>query len=357
MIRKDAFHLECPRNLVTMLVCLGMSAALVGGCERKTAEQPAAPAGEQPAAKAVEQPAAAPVEQPVAPEAEVPAAPEAERPVVYTTFYPSTYFTERIGGDHVDVVCPCPADADPAFWMPDDETIAAYQQADLIIVNGASFEKWLGKVTLPMSRIVDTTKPLADDFIVLKDAVTHSHGPSGEHSHEGIDGHTWLDPVNARMQAGEIRTALVKRFPAHKEAFEQGYAALSQDLDALDARLKSLAEKMRNQVLLCNHPAWNYVGRRYGWQLKTFHLDPETMPDDDALNEIKTFLEGQGARYMLWEAEPAAEIAGRMREEFGLKSIVYSPGEALEKEQLEEGEDFLTVMHANVDRLEAALAE
>jgi len=341
MIRTSALRLERPRSFVTTAVCLAISAALAGGCERKATEQPAAAAGEQPA------PAAA----------EVPAAAAAERPVVYTTFYPTTYFTQRIAGDRAEIVCPCPADADPAFWMPDDETIAAYQQADLIIVNGASFEKWLGKATLPISRIVDTTKPLADELIVLKDAVRHTHGPSGEHSHEGIDGHTWLDPINAKTQAGEIEAALVERFPAHKEAFEQGYAALSKDLDALDARLRSLSEKISEQVLLCNHPAWNYVARRYGWQLKTFHLDPETMPGEEALNAIRTFLEDQPVTYMLWEAEPTAEIAGKMREEFELKSVVYSPGEALDKEQLEAGEDFLTVMRANVDRLEAALAD
>ena len=53
-----------------------------------------------------------------------------EVPEVYTTFYATTYFTERIGGDRVKVVCPLPADADPIYWKPDSEAIAAYQLAD-----------------------------------------------------------------------------------------------------------------------------------------------------------------------------------------------------------------------------------
>ena len=203
-------------RLLAALACSGVVLAAVTGCERKESAQPAAGTPSE-AAKVVDQ-----------------------QPVIYTTFYPTTYFTQRIGGDDVRVVCPCPVDADPAFWMPDDEAVAAYQQADLIVINGASFEKGLAKVTLPESRVVDTTKPLADELIILKKAVTHAHGPAGEHSHEGIDGHTWLDPINAKIQAGEIRNALVERMPDRAETFERGYAGLVKDLDALDARLKAL---------------------------------------------------------------------------------------------------------------------
>ena len=132
---------------------------------------------------------------------------------VFTTFYPTHYFARRIGGELTEVICPCPANEDPAFWMPDDKTILSYQGADLIVVNGASFEKWLNKVTLPESRIVDTTKPFAKEFITIAGAVTHSHGPSGEHTHAGIDGHTWLDPINAIAQSSAIRDALCKLLP------------------------------------------------------------------------------------------------------------------------------------------------
>jgi zinc transport system substrate-binding protein len=299
--------------LSMMLVCAGVIAAAVGGCEQKETQQPAAGTPG------------------------VAAKPAGQKLVVYTTFYPTTYFTKRIAGDAVEIVCPCPVDADPAFWMPDEATVAAYQKADVIVVNGASFEKGLAKVTLPESRIVDTAKPLADELIVLKDAVTHTHGPQGKHSHEGIDGHTWLDPINARIQAGEIKAALVARLPDQAKTLEQGYAALVKDLDALDARLKTLAPKLSDRVLLCSHPAYNYVGRRYAWNLKTYHLDPETMPDDETFAQIKSDLAEQPAQLMLWEAQPTEEIAARMSTELGLESVVYSPCEGLDSERLAAG--------------------
>ena len=319
--------------LLARLAAAGMIMAAVTGCERKESGRATATAP-SPVAKTASEPL-----------------------VIYTTFYPTTYFTQRIAGDAVKIVCPFPADADPAFWMPDDETIAAFQDADLIIVNGASFEKGLAKVTLPESRIVETAKPLADELIVLKDAITHTHGPQGKHSHEGIDGHTWLDPINSKIQAGEIKNALVKRLPERAEQFEQGYAGLAADLDALDARLKVLAGKLGDQLLLCSHPAYNYIGRRYAWNLKTYHLDPEEMPTDETLAEIKGFLAEHPAKLMLWEAEPTDEIAKRMSQELGLKSVVLSPCETLDAQRLAAGDDFLTVMNGNVQRLDAALGD
>ncbi|MCA8961213.1 MAG: zinc ABC transporter substrate-binding protein, partial [Planctomycetes bacterium] len=98
---------------------------------------------------------------------------------VRTTFYPTTYFAERIGGERVHVVCPTPADADPIFWMPDEGAIGDYQSAELIVLNGAEFEKWVSKVTLPERRVVRTAAPFADQLLRFEQAMTHSHGPGG----------------------------------------------------------------------------------------------------------------------------------------------------------------------------------
>jgi ABC-type Zn uptake system ZnuABC Zn-binding protein ZnuA len=61
---------------------------------------------------------------------------------VYVVNYPLQCFAERIGAGHVNVVFPAPADVDPAYWMPDAKTISDYQQADLILVNGANYAQW-----------------------------------------------------------------------------------------------------------------------------------------------------------------------------------------------------------------------
>ena len=276
-------------------------------------------------------------------------------PRVYTTFYPTTYFAERIGGDRVEVVCPVPDDEDPIFWMPGPETIDDYQQADLIVINGAHFERWVDKVSLPQSKVVDTAGPLAGEFLKYESAVTHSHGTGGQHSHEGVDGHTWLDPANARTQADEIRKALSLLVPEAADKFQAAFAALSADLDELARSLNELSAEMGDFHLLASHPAYNYLARRYKWDLTSLDLDPSRMPDDGTLASIRARLDSRPATVILWESPPAEEIAERLREELGLASVIFSPCELLDKTAAAAGQDYLSVMKQNVAALRAAI--
>ena len=109
----------------------------------------------------------------------------ADKLTIYTVNYPLAYFAERLAGDLAEVRFPAPPDVDPAFWKPGADVVAAYQRADLILLNGAGYAKWVDKASLPRSRLVDTSRAFADKYIQAPSAVTHSHGPGGEHAHSG----------------------------------------------------------------------------------------------------------------------------------------------------------------------------
>lgn len=81
---------------------------------------------------------------------------------VYVVNYPLKYFAEWIGGEWVNVKFPAPADGDPAYWSPGPEVVAAYQQADLILLNGADYAKWISKASMPSSKMVDTSGAFSD---------------------------------------------------------------------------------------------------------------------------------------------------------------------------------------------------
>lgn len=270
---------------------------------------------------------------------------------VYTTFYPTQYFTERIGGALVNVVCPVPEDEDAIFWMPSDEVIQEYQQADLIVLNGAGFAKWVEKVVLPQSRVVDTAASFSDTFIHYEKATVHSHGMAGEHAHEGLDGHTWVDPVLAIAQAKAIKDALITRLPGNQEQIVQGFAALEADLHNLDQRLRAYAEGYDQKPFFASHPAYNYIARRYGWKIINLDLDPEEMPSDAAIADMKQKVADHGVKYLVWEGTPTDEIATRMADELGLTNIVFSPCELISAEALADGDDYLRVMQTNLENI------
>ena len=73
---------------------------------------------------------------------------------VYVVNYPLQYFAERIGGKHVNVSFPAPQGVDPAYWSPDAEVVVAYQEADVILLNGAGYARWVGRASLPYAKLV-----------------------------------------------------------------------------------------------------------------------------------------------------------------------------------------------------------
>jgi len=269
----------------------------------------------------------------------------ADRLSVYTVNYPLQYFAERIGGERVDIHFPTPQDVDPAFWMPDVETVGAYQKADLIILNGANYARWVSKVSLPRLRIVDTSSGFSDRLITEDKEVTHNHGPGGEHAHSGTAFTTWLDFSQAIQQAEAILKALQRKQPDDSDYFTENFTKLEQDLKALDAEMRSLAEKLTDRKFIASHPVYQYLARRYQLELSVMTWEPDTFPGQAQWQLLSQVLQQQSARSMLWEADPLTETAQKLSG-LGVSILVFAPCMNVPNEG-----DFLTVMQQNVENL------
>jgi zinc transport system substrate-binding protein len=271
-----------------------------------------------------------------------------DRLKVYVVNYPLQYFAERIAGEHAIVVFPVPDDVDPAYWMPDAKTIADYQQADLILLNGANYAKWTEKVTLPRSKMVDTSRKFKDQYIHAQEIQTHSHGPGGEHAHESLAFTTWLDLRLAAKQAKVIADALSRKRPDLKNSFDQNYAALEKDLMALDRDIKTLVAKNQAQPLMASHPVYDYLARGYGLNMRSVHWEPDEIPSGHQIMELKNILKEHPAKWMIWEGDPDKASVEQLKST-GVKSLVFDPcGNMPEKG------DFLSVMRQNVENLKKA---
>ena len=245
-------------------------------------------------------------------------------PEVYTVNYPLAYFAERIAGESVTVVFPAPPDVDPAFWSPAAETIADYQQADLVLLNGAGYAAWIQRATLLQSRLVDTSAALADRLIPVHDTVTHSHGPGGDHSHQGAAFTTWLDMEFAAGQARAVFDALVRLRPENESDFRERLNELEKDLGELDKRLQDVAERIGDRPLVFSHPVYQYLVRGYGLNGRPVHWEPDKLPGNDQWRELTGLLAAHAAAWMIWEDEPLAETENRL-EAIGIKSLVFRP--------------------------------
>jgi zinc transport system substrate-binding protein len=222
---------------------------------------------------------------------------------VRTTSFPAHWLVARLAGDRVEAINILPEGEDPPDWRPPGEVVASLVDVDLIVANGAGFEAWMATATLPESRVVLSADGV--DLIEVE-STTHSHGADGQHSHEGIDPHTWSDPTIYVQQAEAIRAALAKADPARADAYSAAFSTLKGELEVLDADLARALEPLKGTKLAASHPAFNYLGRRYDLDIHSFDFDPETAPSAEQLEEFAAWAEGIDAPLLLWEARPDA---------------------------------------------------
>jgi zinc transport system substrate-binding protein len=264
---------------------------------------------------------------------------------IYVVNYPLKYFAERIAGEHARVIFPAPPDVDPAYWMPGAKTIFKYQQADLILLNGANYAKWVSKVSLPRFRMVNTSAGFKDQYIEAAEILTHSHGAEGEHAHESLAFTTWMDFSLAAEQAKAIARALGRKKPTQKDTFQRNYGELEKELLKLDRNLKALVSRDQSRPLVVSHPVYDYFARRYELNIKSVHWEPDEVPTKEQMLELNTILKGHPAKWMIWEGEPTRESVERLQA-IGIKSVVFDPcGNAPNQG------DFISMMQQNFDNL------
>ncbi len=306
---------------------------------------------------------------------------------VLTTFYPTTYFAQRIAGGLVPVRTALPVGEDPIFWQPGADALSEYQNARLVITNGAEFEKWVAGAALPRARTVESLSEEDLDAAggpITMESTTHSHGAAGEHTHEGLDGHTWVSPDIAIVQAKNIAEAMKEAWPDHADAFDTNLATLVEDLEMLRDSLSDLTPLVQEYRLLASHPAYNYLARDLGWDVHNLDLDPEnedTQAVADAVHDSLHLHEdhhhdhehgddhdhghdhahdegeadhdhthGDKPVILLWEGEPTEAIRATLADELGVTSILFSPAEGTPDDG-----DYMDVMRANIDRLREAV--
>jgi len=267
---------------------------------------------------------------------------------VYAVNYPLAYFAERIGGDSVAVVLPVPAGVDPAFWEPGANVIAGFQQADLILLNGAGYAKWLKHASLPRRKLVNTSAAFQHDYISVEQALTHQHGPGGDHSHTGTAFTTWLDFNQARMQAKAILLALEKARSQYADDFRQNFAFLEAELNDLDQTFKNISAHDSDKPFIASHPVYQYLARRYKINLQSVMWEPGVVPEQNQWNALEQLLAAHNAKWMIWEDEPDEQSLARLQA-VGISSLIFKPCANVP----EEG-DFMSVMKNNIMELKKA---
>lgn len=275
---------------------------------------------------------------------------ENKKPFVAVVNYPLYHFAKSIGKELITVYFPV-IEGDPAYWKPDARQISNFQKADLILDNGAGYAAWMEKVSLPSSRIVNTSGGFIDQWIEIEEVTTHSHGAEGEHVHRGNASTTWLNFNFAHQQANATLNALLKLLPQHEGALHENYLELQNQLSDFNHRMMKIGSRMQEVNLIASHPVYQYLEQAYGLKVHNLHWEPNEMPDAEQWSILTEELNSDLKNIMLWEESPLPEVKQRLTE-LGVEITVFNPCG-----NKPDSGDFISTMEQNVSGLALILAE
>jgi len=270
---------------------------------------------------------------------------------VFASFYPLYEFASRVGGNRAVVRSLVPAGGEPHAYEPTPRDIAALSAADLIVYNGAGFERWaqrLSRVAPPRVVRVEATRGLPIRRIVDEKA---SHGGHA-HSAGDPDPHVWLDPLLAQRQVDNILAGFVRADPAGRAVYEANARRLRQDLWALHQRYMSGLRSCGQRTIITTHAAFGYLAARYKLTMIAITgLSPEAEPSPRKLREIVREARARRVSVIFNESQANPKVAEVMAREVGGRTLVLNPVERLTAEQARSGSAYVTVMDDNLRNL------
>jgi len=259
---------------------------------------------------------------------------------IYTTLYPLYDFTQKIAGNLARVESLIPAGVDPHDFELSLQQTAKIYDADVFIYLGESMEPW--------------AKKLADELenkgIVVIEA--------GRGLVENDDPHIWLDPILAEEMAERIYEGIVSVDKENEDTFKANLGELKELFDQLDKDFRSLAERAARKDIVVSHAFLGYVAERYGFnQIATTGLSPQDEPSPRKMAELIEFCRANDVRYIFAEQGEVLKLSNTLAEEAGTEILMIHPLGTLRQEEIEAGEDYFSIMRANLELLNTALAE
>ena len=103
----------------------------------------------------------------------------------------------------------------------------------------------------------------------------------------------------------------------------------NEDAAIAVTELALVAVTLSETPLVASHPVYQYAARRYGLRIRSLLWQAETVPDDEAMQELADLLEKHPAKVMIWQ-RPPDEASVKKLAEIGVSSIVFDPADSAE---------------------------
>lgn len=280
--------------------------------------------------------------------------------VVYTSVYPIYDFTKKIAGGRVRVEMLVPPGAEPHGWEPSAKAISKIEQSQIFLYNGLGLDLWAEKIADSLSE--ESVKCMAVAEVETIQAMVFSKDISQgekqqEESHHGdYDPHVWLDPTIAEEMARSIMDVFVEVDSKNENYYQENFTIFQDQLKELDQSYQEELSKVKKKNFIVSHAAFGYMAKRYGLkQIAILGLAPQAEPSPAKLVELTSLIREYDLHTIFFERLSSPKAANVLAKETGIKVEELNPIGGLTQEEMDAGQEYLSIMKENLEKLKKAL--
>jgi len=262
---------------------------------------------------------------------------------VAASFSPIEEIVRAVAGSAVEVVAIVPPGEEAHEYEPTAQQLQHLENARFVAYLGGGFQSGVEKAidTLPSSV---ARLDLTHDLALLK-VDTGSYA---------VDPHVWLDPANMVAMATTVAARL--RTFADPATIDANLAAYRSRLEQLDVRFTDGLRTCASRLLVTGHRAFAYLAAAYDLeQVSVAGISPGEEPSAATLQEVADLAAAQHVTTIFFEENLPPALSQTVADEVGATTAVLDPIESLSADQLARGDNYVSVMDANLAALRKGL--
>ena len=225
----------------------------------------------------------------------------------------------EIGGDEVNVTALAKPSEDPHFVDAKPSHIVTLNRADVLIEGGAELEiGWLPP--LLESARNDRIAPGSPGLIVASNGIQMLDVPATLDRSRGDvhalgNPHFLVDPVDAKIVAGQIAAHFAQLDPGSADEFKANLAKFNQDVDVKMVEWQKLLAPYRGSKVVTYHNDFVYFAKRFNLEVvETLEPKPGIAPSAAHLAKVIATMNAQNAHAILvqpYQNRKTAETVAR----------------------------------------------
>lgn len=281
-----------------------------------------------------------------------------EKLEISTTIFALEDFISKIGGEYVDVQSIYPPNADAHTYEPSSREMVDLAKKDMFIYSGVGMEPFASKAEEILKDEKVEVATVGDNVSLRGEAEDHDHGDEGHHHDENEmgDPHVFIDPVLSIQLAENIKDLLIEQMPEHEEYFTTNFEEVKEQLEQLDQDLEKTISEANHPQIIISHAAYGYWEDRYGLEQISIHgLSSSQEPSQSALVDIVDKANEYNLKYVVFENNISSKVSEIIQSEIGADSAVLRNMETISEEDLDNGEDYFSLMQKNIETLQKVL--